>query len=125
MSLAMTNGSVCFVDTNNLYYHFVGNYAESPACSQLVERIVRGELEAFCSFPVLADLVHKVMMAEARAQAPVTKVGISAQLRQLKSTVQRLSAFARILGQLKSIPLVVLPLNLDILCIGRYSSPTT
>ncbi len=113
MSLALPTGSVCFLDTNILYYHFVGNYAESPACSQLVERLVLGDLDAFCSFPVLADLVHKVMMAEAHAKMPTGKTGLSAQLRQAKSTVQQLTAFAQIPGQLKSIPLVVAPVGLE------------
>lgn len=55
-------GEYVLVDTNIFIYHF-GNL--SLECQQLLQRIARGELNAFITTIILAELLHRRMMAEA------------------------------------------------------------
>lgn len=55
-------GTDIFVDTNIFHFAFQG---KSPACIHFLERIARNEIEAYVNIQVLADLLHKLMFAEA------------------------------------------------------------
>ena len=66
MPLDMPDGSLSFVDTNVLVYHFVENPRFSQQCRRFLGRVVAGEVNAVSSASVVADAVHKVMAEEAR-----------------------------------------------------------
>jgi len=59
---ALPDGTRVFVDTNIFHFHF---QSRSVSCSQFITRIVRGEIEAYVDTQVLAELLHKLMFAEA------------------------------------------------------------
>ena len=52
-----------FVDTNIFYYHFTGR---STSCTSLFTRIALGEVVGYVNTEVLSDLLHKLMLYEAR-----------------------------------------------------------
>lgn len=54
-----------FVDTNIFYLHFRGS---SATCTAFIDRIARGEITAYVNTQVLSDLLHKLMLAEARTK---------------------------------------------------------
>lgn len=55
-------GTSVFVDTNIFDLHFQG---KSLACTNFFSRIVSHEIDAYVNTQVLADLMHKLMTAEA------------------------------------------------------------
>jgi predicted nucleic acid-binding protein len=57
------DGSSLFVDTNIFHFAFQG---KSRACADFIGRVARGEVEAYVNIQVLSDLLHQLMMAEAR-----------------------------------------------------------
>jgi len=59
------DGSSIFVDTNIFHYHLQNL---SPSCTQFITRIASGAIEAYVNIQVLSDLLHKLMMTEARAK---------------------------------------------------------
>src|SRR5215469_10120416 len=58
----LPGGMDVFVDTNIFDLHFQGN---SLSCTNFLNRIANGEIDAYVNTLVLADLLHKLMTAEA------------------------------------------------------------
>ncbi len=70
MTLAeLQDGARVFIDANIFIYHFGGR---SLGCKALLERCARRELLGYTSTPVLAEVLHRRMVAEAIAQGFVT-----------------------------------------------------
>ncbi len=66
MSLAdLRDGDRVFIDANIFIYHFGGRSLE---CKALLERCARRDLLGYTSTPVLAEVLHRRMVAEAIAQ---------------------------------------------------------
>jgi predicted nucleic acid-binding protein len=67
MSLAnLQDGDRVFIDANIFIYHFGGRSLE---CKALLERYVRRALLDYTFTPVLAEVLHRCMVAEVIAQA--------------------------------------------------------
>ena len=62
-----------FVDTNIFVYHLRG---KSATASAFLGRVARGEVTAYVNTLVLADLLHKLMLADAYVQGIIN--GLSA-----------------------------------------------
>ncbi len=58
----LPDGASVFVDTNIFDLHFQG---KSLACTNFFARVVNEEIDAYVNVQVLADLLHKLMTAEA------------------------------------------------------------
>ena len=97
MSLAdLQDGDRVFIDANIFIYHFGGRSLE---CKALLERCARRALLGYTSTPVLAEVLHRRMVAEAIATGLVTartavrKLGetpeMVKQLTQYKSPLKR------------------------------------
>ena len=57
------SGTKVFVDTNIFYLHFQGR---SISCTAFIGRIARDEITAYVNTEVLSDLLHKLMLYEAK-----------------------------------------------------------
>ncbi|MHB8599922.1 MAG: type II toxin-antitoxin system VapC family toxin [Ktedonobacteraceae bacterium] len=60
--LDIPDGTSVFVDTNIFHFHFQN---KSRACTAFLNRIIRGDVEAYVNTQVLSDLLHKLMMTNA------------------------------------------------------------
>lgn len=60
----LPEGASVFIDTNIFYLHF---QLRSLACTNFFSRVVNKEIDAYVNTQVLADLLHKLMTAEAFA----------------------------------------------------------
>lgn len=70
MTLAdLRDGERVCIDANMFIYHFGGR---SLACKSLLERCARRDLLGYTSTTVLAEVLHRRMVAEAIAQGLVT-----------------------------------------------------
>ena len=87
---SLVAGDAVFVDANTFVYHFAPDPHLQIPCSQLLDRIENQELTGFTSTPVVAEVAHRLMTIEARAQLGWT-VG---------KTVQRLKQNPRVLSTL-------------------------
>jgi len=59
----LPGGTSVFVDTNIFHYHFEG---KSKTCTDFIDRVAKGEVEAYVNTQVLSDLLHWLMFSEAR-----------------------------------------------------------
>ncbi len=58
----LPSGASVFIDTNIFYLHF---QARSLDCTNFFSRVFNKEVDAYVNIQVLADLLHKLMTAEA------------------------------------------------------------
>jgi predicted nucleic acid-binding protein len=79
-------GVAVLVDSNIFLYH-LGNL--SPECTELLERIARGEIEACVTTVILAEVLHRRMTAEAVAKGLVSP---GQPLKKLKAQPQIVAA---------------------------------
>jgi predicted nucleic acid-binding protein len=91
MPLNLPFGADCFVDTNIFVYHFTSQDAEGAACSDFLIRVARGDLRASVSMPVLADVVHKVMLAEVRSRYALDRAGLVSWLQRHRYRLSELT----------------------------------
>jgi predicted nucleic acid-binding protein len=57
----ITSNSIVFIDSNIFIYHFLG---ASEPCTDFLERIEMEDIEAYTSTVVLAEVLHRLMIAE-------------------------------------------------------------
>jgi predicted nucleic acid-binding protein len=76
MPLNVPDGAACFIDSTILYYSLISAPGLSEPCSDLLDRIVAGKVNAACTVQVFADVVHKVMMFEAVVKTGRARAGM-------------------------------------------------
>jgi len=111
MPLDVPDGSLCFVDTNILVYHFVQNPQFSQECRGLLTRVVTGEIIAVSAAAVVADVIHKVMAEEARLRHAFASGAVSF-LQRHPAEITSLTAFVAAAMQLELLPIRLLPVDL-------------
>src|SRR6476661_4088945 len=93
MALTLPAGTACFLDGNIFYYHYVQTPPHSAQCTDLLRRVVFGEIQAFATVHVLAEAVHKVMLAEAAAKFGLTRAGLANWLQRDPGRIKQLAEF--------------------------------
>jgi predicted nucleic acid-binding protein len=112
MSLAdLQDGERVFIDANIFIYHFGGRSLE---CKVLLERCARRALLGYTSTPVLAEVLHRRMVAEAIATGLVTARTAVRKLRETPEMVKQLTQYQDDVSKIPHMHLTILPLTLDI-----------
>lgn len=93
-------GDSVFVDANTLLYHCTLDPVFGPACTNLLDRIGRGEITAFTSTHILLEVCHRLMALEAarllgKPQGPMVKF-----LKSHLDEIQRLTSFRQAIEDL-------------------------
>lgn len=114
MPLDLPDGSLSFVDTNVLVYHFVENPRFSPECREYLRRVVAGKMFAVSAEGVVADAVHKVMAEEARLVHGLDS-GAIRFLQRHPAEITKLGAFVEATKQLERLPIRLVPVDLTII----------
>lgn len=101
----LPDGDSVFIDANIFIYHFGGR---SPECKAFLERCARRELLGYTATPVLAEVLHRLMVAEAimkglvTAKTAVRKLGetpaLVKQLTQYQEDVSKISQKRRLMA---------------------------
>ena len=86
----IAQGSDIFIDSNIFIYHFTGNSAE---CSELLGRCEEGELNGLTSTIVIAEVMHRMMLAEAVFKKLARAPHILKKLREQPEIVCRLADY--------------------------------
>ena len=87
----LPDGEVIFLDANIFVYHFLGL---SQQCKELLKRCRDGRLQGTTASFIVAETVHRLMVAEAVEQQLVTSKNALKKLRERPEIVQQLSKHA-------------------------------
>jgi len=83
-------GAEIFIDANVFIYHFTGNSAE---CSEVLARCEDGELAGVTSAIVTAEVMHRMMLAEASLKKLAKAPQIVKKLKERPEIVCRLADY--------------------------------
>ena len=112
MTLAelLDSGSV-FIDANIFIYHFGGR---SPECKTFLERCARRELLGYTSTPILAEVLHRLMIAEAIAKGLVTAKTAVRKLGESPEPVKQLVQYQEDVDKIFQMNLTIFALTPEI-----------
>jgi predicted nucleic acid-binding protein len=107
----LVQGDAVFVDANPLVYRFSLHAQFGPPCTDLLERIERGELTGYTSTHVLSEVSHRLMTLEAMTLFHWPPAGIGNRLRTHPADVARLSHFRSAVESVLQSPLRVVSVS--------------
>lgn len=105
-------GDQIFLDANIFIYHFLGSSAE---CRQLLSRCHQGELKGLTASFVLAEVAHRLMVAEAVARGLISPPQLVKKLRERPDIVRQLDAPNNCVAQIRSMNIAIAPLTVSTL----------
>ncbi len=100
-------GDRVFLDANIFVYHFLGL---SPDCRQLLSRCHQGELSGVTATFIVAEVMHRLMTAEAVARQLITSSQVVKKLRERPDIVQQLQRPNQCPAQIKAMKIEIKPL---------------
>jgi predicted nucleic acid-binding protein len=107
------DGEIIVLDTNILVY---ANQQKSKQCVQLLGRCARKEVQGVVSMPVVAELMHTLMLIEARENGWIRGTNPSRTLSEKPDRVRRLTNYERQMREFFAIGLRLEPVSsLDVL----------
>ncbi len=111
----LPDGTACFVDANVLCYHIVQTPPLSDECTWFIKRIEQGAVRTATSAAVVAEAIHKVMLAEAIQQHKLDHRGLAHRLQRRRELIAGLSEHKKVPMLLRALSMHVEPVTLDIL----------
>ena len=112
MTLAeLLDGHSVFIDADIFIYHF-GRH--SPQCKAFLERCARRELLGYTSTPVLAEVLHRLMVAEAIMKGLVTAKTAVRKLGETPDLVKQLTQYQDDVNKIPQMNITVLALTSEI-----------
>ena len=112
MTLAeLLDGHSVFIDANIFIYHFGGH---SPQCKAFLECCARRELLGYTSTPVLAEVLHRLMVAEAIMKGLVTAKTAVRKLGETPDLVKQLTQYQDDVNKISQMNITILALTSEI-----------
>lgn len=111
MPLDLPDGVSCFVDSNILYYALVPTPTLTEPCLEFISRVVAGKITMTVSIPVLSDVLHKVMIAEAAQIAKRDRAGMIGFLGRNSEIIAQLVEYPKASERLAMLPKRILSLD--------------
>ena len=90
------SGDLVVIDANILVY---ANQQKSQECIQLLGRCARGEVSAVVPMPMVAELMHTLMLIEARENGWIDRANPARVLSEKREFVQRLTNYEKQMRQ--------------------------
>lgn len=110
----LRNGDRVFIDANIFIYNFGGH---SPECKDVLLRCAKGELLGVTSTFILAEVLHRLMIAEAIEKEFVTEKNPVNKLRDHPEIIKKLSTYIHNVEQISNMNIEIVPLTHD--CIKK------
>lgn len=101
----LQNGDRVFIDANIFIYHFSGF---SLACKALFDRIFQNELTAYTSTSVLAEVLHRLMIAEAIEKGYIPAGQPAKKLKKRPDVIRKLSNYNRDVAKVSTMNVEIL-----------------
>ena len=95
-------GELVVLDTNILVY---ANQRKSAECAQLLGRCARAEVKGIVPMPMVAELMHTLMLIEARENGWIDRPNPARVLSEKRELVQRLTNYEKQMHQFLGIGL--------------------
>lgn len=105
-------GEQVFLDANIFVYHFLGQSAD---CRQLLSRCHQGDLRGVTASFVVAEVMHRLMTAEAVARGLVTSSQVAKKLRERSDIVRQLQTPNQCVAQIQAMKIDIAPLTVAML----------
>ena len=113
MTLAdLQDGDSVFLDANIFIYHFGG---QSRQCKTLLERCARRALLGYTSTSVLAEVLHRLMVAEAIERGLVSAKTAIRKLKERPQLVKQLTKYNEDARKIRQMNLPILSLTSEVL----------
>lgn len=104
----LPDGDSVFIDANIFIYHFGGR---SPECKAFLERCARRELLGYTATPVLAEVLHRLMVAEAIMKGLVTAKTAVRKLGETPALVKQLTQYQEDVSKISQMNITILALT--------------
>jgi predicted nucleic acid-binding protein len=105
-------GASCLVDANIFIYHLADL---SHECTDFIDRVARYQVQAFVTTTIIAEVLHRRMMAEALTKKLITPGQPLKKLKANPDVILALVDYISEVGKLLQLPLQVIePTNSDI-----------
>lgn len=108
----LQTGDQVFLDANIFVYHFLGHSAD---CRQILSRCHQGTLRGITASFIVAEVMHRLMTAEAVARQLVTSSQVVKKLRERPDSVRQLQTPNQCVPQIKAMKIEIIPLTVAIL----------
>jgi len=111
----LPGGTSVFVDTNIFHFHYQG---KSISCSNFINRVAQGEVEAYVNTQVLSDLLHHLMCTEVAGKLGINRTNynqVKNFLRGQQGQKYPLKDYEAQFEAIIAIGLHVLPINENLL----------
>jgi predicted nucleic acid-binding protein len=115
---AIPESTRCYLDATIFYYHLVETPALSDDCSDLLKQIELGHVDGVTSTVTLAEVTHKMMLAEVVARHGVRHQGLIVRLKRHPTLLDGLTSHHRVVETVRGLPLHVEAITLDLLARG-------
>jgi len=97
-----------FIDANIFIYHFAG---VSNQCADLLYRVVNRKIDAMVSTIVIAEIIHRRMIAEALDNGLATTKNVIKKLKKYPDMVKSLTQYSEDIENILSMPITVEPVT--------------
>lgn len=101
-------GETVFIDANIFVYHFTG---VSPSSTAFLKRCEARDLAGITSWPIVFEVLHRLMMIEAVSRGLVTPGNVVRKLREKPPVARQLSAYHRQARAIPAMGIAVLPVG--------------
>ena len=122
MLTAIPDGVVCYLDAAIFYYHLADASPLSDDCSDLLTRIEQARVQGVTSSVAIAEVTHKVMLAEVVQRHGVDHRGWIARLKRHPELLEGLTNHQRVAATVRSLRLPVEAITLELLARGAALS---
>lgn len=125
MKPELPDGAICFLDANIFYYHFVQSGEIFDRCTDLLLRAQNARITAFSSAHVIAEAIHKIMIAEAAARFSLGRAGLVSWLQRNPQRVTELGEFSAAAQEIAAMTITTVALDAGLLVEASNISRTT
>jgi len=99
-----------FIDSNIFIYHFLD---VSESCTDFLERIERRKIEAYTSTVVLAEVLHRLMLAEVVEKYNVKSSNVIKFLKEKPEVISTLEKCEIAINKIPEFKVKILPITIE------------
>ena len=104
----LSDGDNVFIDANIFIYHFGGRSAH---CRAFLERCARSQLTGYTSTHILAEVLHRLMVAEAVQRGLVNPKTAVKKLKEKPDLIKQLTRYNADVNKARQMNIVILSLT--------------
>lgn len=108
----LKHGDGIFIDANIFIYNFG---ARSPECRDLLLRCAKGDLSGYTLTSVLAEVLHRLMIAEAIEKAHINEKNPLRKLRENPEIIKKLTTYIKNVEKISEMNIKIIALTNELI----------